>query len=76
MKSLPLVGWLVSLLIFSKTALRIFLIFGVKLDLCKGFTLAKTDFPEKISFPRFWVKGGLSLIFAALTEYSAQMKQK
>ena len=47
----------------------------MKLALCKGIILVEEDFPEKIPFPRFWVKRCLSLIFVALTEYLAQMKQ-
>ena len=46
------------LISFSKSALRILLIFGVKLGLYKGFKLAETNFLKKCCFPGNWAKTG------------------
>ena len=55
-----IVGLLVSLLgrwvFFWKTALRIFLIFGMKLLLVKGKKVTEPDSSRKFRFSGFWAK--------------------
>ena len=53
---------------FSKMALRIFMIFCIKLQVHKGTKVTKPDFWKKIRGSRYWGKGGQKWGFSGFSQ--------